>query len=88
MPKIRVYELARELNLTNKNLITKLDEIGIFVKSHMSPLTGESVARIKEVILGEKDDPALKRNVEPAILRRRKKKKDKYRGDTNRKTQS
>ena len=29
MGKIRIYELARELNMTNKQLLEKLEELGI-----------------------------------------------------------
>lgn len=38
MEKVRVYELAKELNTTSKRLIEKLAEINIVVKNHMSLL--------------------------------------------------
>lgn len=38
MEKIRIYELAKELNTTSKRLIEKLAEINIDVKNHMSYL--------------------------------------------------
>ncbi|NLL04326.1 MAG: translation initiation factor IF-2 [Clostridiaceae bacterium] len=38
MTKIRVYELAKEMNTTSKRLIEKLAEINIVVKNHMSLL--------------------------------------------------
>ena len=52
MAKIRVYELARDLNLTNKMLLGKLEDMDISVKSHMSSLEDEAVARIKTTIFG------------------------------------
>jgi translation initiation factor IF-2 len=50
MAKIRVYELARELNMTNKMLLSKLSDLDISVKSHMSSLDDETIARIKTII--------------------------------------
>jgi len=38
LSKIRVYELAKELNTTSKRLMEKLAEINIEVKNHMSLL--------------------------------------------------
>ena len=56
MAKIRVYELARNLNLENKALLEKIDEMGIDVTSHMSSLEEEMVAKIKANILGTKTE--------------------------------
>ncbi len=41
MTKIRVYELAKQFKMTSKNLITKLDRLGIKVANHMSVLSEE-----------------------------------------------
>ncbi len=38
MEKVRVYELAKELNTTSKRLMEKLAEINVVVKNHMSLL--------------------------------------------------
>ena len=38
MGKVRVYELAKELNTTSKRLMEKLAEINVVVKNHMSLL--------------------------------------------------
>ena len=35
MAKVRVYELAKDLNMTNKALLNKMKELKIEVKSHM-----------------------------------------------------
>ncbi|MBW2585067.1 MAG: translation initiation factor IF-2 N-terminal domain-containing protein [Deltaproteobacteria bacterium] len=53
MAKTRVYELARNLNLTNKILLSKLSDLDISVKSHMSSLDDEAVARIQMMISGK-----------------------------------
>ena len=39
MAKIRVYELAKKLNLSSKDLINMLAELGVEVKNHMSTVS-------------------------------------------------
>ena len=74
MAKIRVYELARELNMTNKVLIEKLNELDFSVKSHMSSLDEETVDEIKAKLLGkEKTVNVEVTRVRPTVIRRRKK---------------
>jgi len=52
MSKIRVYELAKELNISSKELITILmEEFSIEVKNHMSVIEEEDAALIKELFL-------------------------------------
>ena len=75
MAKIRVYELARELNMTNKVLIEKLNELEFSVKSHMSSLDEDTVGEIKAKLLGkEKTVDVEVTRVRPTVIRRRKKK--------------
>jgi len=73
MSKIRVYELARELSLTNKALMDKLHKMEIPVGSHMSSLEDEVVQRIKAVIFGKKEPSSLDTRVKPTVIRRRRK---------------
>ncbi len=75
MAKIRVYELARELNMTNKVLIEQLRENGYEVKSHMSAFEEEEVDAIKKALRGRKtEDVAVEvTRVKPTVIRRRKK---------------
>lgn len=47
---IRVNELAKELNLTNKEVIEKFAKISIVVKSHSSAVTQDQVSRLKDFI--------------------------------------
>lgn len=57
MSKIRVYELAKELEITSKELIRILkDEFGIEVKNHMSVVEEEDAALIKELLSGDKKE--------------------------------
>ena len=48
MDNLRVSELAKELNITSKELIEKFAEISISVKSHSNVVTPEQVRKIKE----------------------------------------
>ncbi|MFV9645752.1 MAG: translation initiation factor IF-2 N-terminal domain-containing protein, partial [Desulfobacterales bacterium] len=73
MAKIRVYEFARTLNIQNKILLEKLRNMGISVKSHMSSLDEETVARTKAELFGPKPQDVEVTRVKPTIIRRRKK---------------
>lgn len=48
MSKIRVYELAKELDIESKELLTKIKRMGIEVKSHMSGLEDEDAERVRD----------------------------------------
>ncbi|VYT73583.1 translation initiation factor IF-2 [Clostridium tertium] len=55
MSKIRVYELAKELNISSKELIELLmNEFSVDVKNHMSVIEDEDAELIKE-LLGEQE---------------------------------
>ena len=63
MSKIRVYELAKELNVSSKDLITLLmEEFGVEVKNHMSVIEDEDAALIQELI-GENGIPQEKKSI-------------------------
>jgi len=74
MAKTRVYELARDLNLTNKILLSKLSNLDISVKSHMSSLDDEVIARIKTELFGKKEDTIEETRIKSTVIRRRRKK--------------
>ncbi len=48
MSKVRVHELAKKLDISNKELINKLTEFGIEVKSHMSGIDDSDADLITE----------------------------------------
>lgn len=59
MVKKRVHEIAKEINVESKEIISKLRDMGIAVKSHMSALENSEVERLlqsfeKEVTKSEK----------------------------------
>ncbi len=55
MEQIRVYELARELKISPQALISILKSLDIKVKSHMSYLEDETVARVKQLFDDQKE---------------------------------
>jgi translation initiation factor IF-2 len=76
MAKVRVYELAKDLNMTNRALLNKMKELKIDVKSHMSSLEDSDVNVIKRGLLGkEKRKTDVK--VKSSVIRRRKPKVEK-----------
>ena len=64
MGKIKLYELAKELNLTSKELLKKVRDLGIDVKSHLSNLEEEDVIKIKSNISGQNDKKKDKKDSE------------------------
>lgn len=74
MAKIRIYELARELNMTNKLLLEKLKDMEIDVASHMSSIDSELINAVKVRILGKEVQEMEVTRVKPTVIRRRRKK--------------
>lgn len=56
MSKTRVHELAKTLEISSKELLVKLKEMGIEAKSHSSGLDDEAVNRVMETY-GKKNSP-------------------------------
>ncbi|MFO7838336.1 MAG: translation initiation factor IF-2 [Desulfosalsimonadaceae bacterium] len=79
MAKLRVYELARELNMTNKTLLAKLQEMKVDVKNHMSTLDDEEAGRVKAELYGNdrKTESYEAKRVKPNVIRRRRKRMEK-----------
>ncbi|WP_025641118.1 translation initiation factor IF-2 [Schnuerera ultunensis] len=62
MIKIRVYELAKELGMTSKDLMEKMEELDLKVSSHMSSLESEDAEMIKGLFEEEKEGKKEKKN--------------------------
>ena len=50
MGKMKIYDLAKELNLTSKQLLKIANEVGIEAKSHLSSLEDEQVEKIRRKV--------------------------------------
>lgn len=73
MAKVRVYELAKELNMESKALVEKLITGGLDVKNYMSTLDEEAVLRAKDIITSAVSEIIEEKRVKPTVIRRRKK---------------
>lgn len=62
LKKIRVYELAQELNMTSKELVEKINELGINISSHMSSLEKSDAELILEILDEEEKNEAKTKN--------------------------
>ncbi|HPU77221.1 MAG TPA: translation initiation factor IF-2 [Thermosynergistes sp.] len=65
MSKIRVYELAKMLGVSNKELVNFLRELGVDVKTHMSSIDTDTAQLVEEAFRGERT-PSAKDAVEEA----------------------
>ena len=80
MSKRKIYEIAKELNMPNKDLIEKIKEINIEVKSHLSTVDekqeNEILKYVKKDIqkdskkMNDKKEKAKISKEEPVIIRR------------------
>ncbi len=66
MGKVKVYELAKEMKLSNTEMIEKLNKAGINVKSHLESLEESEVAKVK----GKKTQKEEKKQEQIHIIRR------------------
>jgi translation initiation factor IF-2 len=74
MAKIRIYELARDLNMTNKALLEKIRDLDIPAKTHMSSLDDEAATRVRENLFGTSEKEVEVTRIKPTIIRKRRKK--------------
>ncbi|HET9993612.1 MAG TPA: translation initiation factor IF-2 N-terminal domain-containing protein, partial [Kofleriaceae bacterium] len=71
---MRVYEIAKEVGIPNKDLIAKIRALGLEVNNHMSSLDADDVARIKRSLEKEKGTAAPQQTQKLSsgtVLRRR-----------------
>ncbi len=53
MTKVRIYELAKELNMTSKELMEKIEGLELKINSHMSSIEDEEAKLIKDLLTEE-----------------------------------
>lgn len=58
--KIRVYELAKRLKMTSKELLEELDDLGVEAKNHMSTLDSSTVDMLMEIYSSEEEEEEIK----------------------------
>ncbi|HSD94985.1 MAG TPA: translation initiation factor IF-2 N-terminal domain-containing protein, partial [Syntrophales bacterium] len=71
MSKTRVYELAKEFGIENKEFIAKLKTLGIAVKSHSSTLEDSEVERVRREFASKGEKEVVEKRVKSTVIRRR-----------------
>ena len=69
MEKIKIHELAKELNIENKEIIEIANKLGMNVKSHLNAIDEKDAGRIKEELL-KKDKKEEVKTTGQVIIRR------------------
>ena len=65
--KIRIYELSRDLNLENKDILDAAQKLSISVKSHSSSISAEEAKKIKNLINKKNSDKTILSIKKPSI---------------------
>jgi translation initiation factor IF-2 len=72
MSKVRVYEVAKQLNLDPKAVVGLFQAVGINeVKNHMSSVEPEAVERVKRHLEKQKTHDVVEERIRPGVLKRR-----------------
>ncbi len=78
--KIRIYELSRDLNLDNKDILDAAQKLSISVKSHSSSISAEEAKKIKNLINKKNSDKKILSIKKPSL------KKDNYKKNNENET--
>jgi translation initiation factor IF-2 len=73
MAKVRIYELAKELNMDSKELVEKLKAGGLSIKNYMSTLDEDAVSKARDIVAGVVSEVIEEKRIRPTVIRRRKK---------------
>jgi len=72
-PRRRLYELAKDLNLSPKDLVNKVRAMGIEVANHMSHLESVDVDRVRRAVDRERLENLEEVRLNDTVIRRRSK---------------
>ncbi len=68
MPKIRIYELAKKIGVTNKVILSELTKLGIEGKTHSSNIELEIARTIEDVLLKKAGEPVRETTPEKELV--------------------
>jgi translation initiation factor IF-2 len=71
--RARVYEIAKEVGVPNKELVSKIQALGIDIKNHMSCLEAEDVQRVRRALEKERQENLVEERLTSTVIRRRSK---------------
>src|SRR5665213_2116522 len=72
-PRVRVYELAKDLGVQPKDLLVKLRAMAIDVANHMSQIDPGEVDRIRRAVDRERHESLVEERLTDTVIRRRSK---------------
>src|SRR6476469_7584368 len=72
-PRVRVYEMAKDLGLAARDLVGKIRALGIDVANHMSHIEAADVDRIRRALDRERQESLVEERLTDTVIRRRSK---------------
>ncbi|KYF80250.1 hypothetical protein BE11_42265, partial [Sorangium cellulosum] len=71
MSKVRVYEVAKQLNMDQKTLVALFQSMGIGdVRNHMSAVESDVVERVKRHLERQKSPEVVEERIRPTVVKR------------------
>src|SRR5215207_8550297 len=70
-PRMRVYELAKELNVPHRDLVSKIKTLGIEIANHMSHLEPTDADRVRRALDRERHETLVEQRLSDTVIRRR-----------------
>jgi len=72
MSKVRVYEVAKQLNLDPKAVVSLFQSLGVTdVRNHMSSVDTDAVERVKRHLEKQKTHNVVEERIRPTVVKRR-----------------
>jgi translation initiation factor IF-2 len=72
MSKVRVYEVAKQLNMDQKSLVAAFQSMGLSeVRNHMSAVEADVVERLKRHLERQKTPEVVEERIRPTVVKRR-----------------
>src|ERR1041384_5413029 len=72
MSKVRVYEVAKQLNMDQKTLVTIFQSMGFGdVRNHMSAVESDVVERLTRHLERQKSPEVVEERIRPTVVKRR-----------------
>ncbi len=72
MSKVRVYEIAKQLNMDQKSIVALFQSIGVGdVRNHMSAVEVDQVDRLKRHLERQKSPEVVEERIRPGVVKRR-----------------
>ena len=73
MSRVRIYELAKDLNMDSNEIVEKLQDAGFPVNNNLSSLDNDDLARARDCLSGVTNEILEEKRIKPTVIRRRKK---------------